>query len=211
MLVVTGIDTDIGKTLLCAWLCIHTRWAYWKPIQTGAVQGSSESDSYRVRTLANVEILPEKYIYKKACSPHEASALEGEEIVTTALELPQQPTIIEGVGGVCVPLTMKTLFIDLLCSWSIPTVLVSSGRLGTINHTLLTLEALQNRSISVLGIIINGEYNIYTHKAIERYSNIPIVGYFPYLSTVTSSSLESIPLPQVVQEYVDRHQRKENM
>lgn len=210
MLVVTGIDTDIGKTIICSWLCVHTQWAYWKPIQTGAVQGDSASDSFQVKSLSHVEILPEQYIYKTACSPHEASHLEGKEIDCQAIHIPQQLTIIEGIGGVCVPLTMRTLFIDILASWTIPTLVVSSSRLGAINHTLLTLEALQHRDIPVLGIILNGGYNVHTHKAIEYYTQTPILGYFPPLPSVTNEILQSIALPQAIEDYVQMKEQDIN-
>ena len=203
MIVVTGIDTGIGKTLVSTWLCIHTGWAYWKPIQTGVVRDSCNSDSCFVRSIAGVEIIPEQYIYEKACSPHEASIEEGEIIEYDSLQISYRRLIIEGVGGVCVPLNMEVLFIDLLVSWSIPIVVVSSSRLGAINHTLLTLESLTRRSLSVLGIIMNGEYNKHTHRAIEWYTDTPILRYIPYLSSVTYEELESITLPFELQKYRD--------
>lgn len=208
MLVITGIDTDIGKTIISAWLCVHSGLPYWKPIQTGTLGEAMTKDSYRVHALSSASIVPEYCTYKTPCSPHEASALEHEIIDVQNIKLPEQPTIIEGIGGVCVPITNDILFIDILAMWNIPTLVVSSSRLGAINHTLLTIYALQKQSIPVLGIIVNGIYNPYTHNAIESHADVPILKYIPYMECIDNATLRAIPLPKALKTYVDKLQER---
>lgn len=203
MLIVTGIGTDIGKTIVSSWLCIHTGWSYWKPIQTGAERNSIDLDSYRVSELSGVQIIRESYVYAKGCSPHEASAQVGEHIEKSRLTLPSIPTIIEGAGGVCVPINTTTLLIDIVVEWRIPVLVVSKGYIGAINHTILTVEALQSRSVPILGIVINGESNRYTHNAIEYHTGCVIENTIPILDTINYESLRTIPLSTKIKNYVD--------
>jgi dethiobiotin synthetase len=189
---ITGTDTDIGKTLVSSWLCLHTGYDYFKPIQTGPV-----NDSKTVASLTNNKIYKEAYIYPDPVSPHLASSIQNEIIEISKISLPaSQNLIIEGAGGLLVPLNHSSFMIDLIKQMNIPTILVSSSKLGTINHTLLSLEALKNRNIPVLGVIVNGNDNLHNIKAIEFYSNVPILAHIPTLPTINKECLLEIPFNQ---------------
>lgn len=189
---VTGTDTDMGKTLVSSWLCLHTGYEYFKPIHTGDVL---DRDSVTVSRLSGRYAHPENYIYKTGASPHLAAALENETIELPKLRLPEvNNLIVEGAGGVLVPINKTTLMVDLIRQFNIPTILVSRSTLGTINHTLLSLEALRARSIDILGVIVNGETNINNCNAIEFYGNTKVLAQIPILQTVSQASLLAIPL-----------------
>src|ERR1700754_2026914 len=128
--VVSGTDTDIGKTVFCAGLAGMLGARYWKPVQAG-VPGDSET----VAELTGVEIVPEAYRLKLPASPHQAAAEEGIVIDSGSLVPPEGPVVIEGAGGLMVPLNRQTLFIDIFARWEIPVILCARTKLGTINHT----------------------------------------------------------------------------
>src|ERR1041384_3133786 len=134
---------------------------YWKPVQAG-IPGDSES----VTELANVEIVPVIYRLRKPASPHQAAAEEGVTIDPDSLIPPEGPLVIEGAGGLMVPLTPQTLFIDVFARWRIPLILCARTKLGTINHTLLSIEAVRARKIPLHGIAFIGEANAESEKVI---------------------------------------------
>src|SRR5438105_3064970 len=152
--VVTGTDTDIGKTVFAAGLAAMLGARYWKPVQAG-LPGDSET----VAELAGVEIVPEAYRLKLAASPHQAAAEEGISIDPNFLVPPEGPVVIEGAGGLMVPLTRQTLFIDVFARWRIPLILCARTKLGTINHTLLSIAAIRSRNIPLHGVAFIGEVN----------------------------------------------------
>lgn len=196
---VTGTDTDVGKTIASAWLCLKLQAAYWKPIQSGA---DTCLDAETVITLthgAGVPIIPSTYVFQAPLSPHLAAALEGQEVNLQTLALPTTaPLIVEGAGGVLVPLNHKTLMIDLIDQLKLPTIVVARTALGTINHTLLTLEALRARKIPVRGIILSGPENNDNLWSIETYGHVPVIGHLPPLSPLTRQALEQIPLREKI-------------
>lgn len=196
---ITGTDTDVGKTIVSAWLCLKLQAAYWKPIQSGAVMGT---DANTVATLTQgtaVRIIPSTYVFQAMLSPHLAAAIEGQEIDFHNFALPTaNPLIVEGAGGVLVPLTLKKLMIDLIQSLNLPTIVVARTALGTINHTLLTLEALRARQIPVRGIVLSGPENNDNLWSIETYGNVPVIGHLPPLSQITRQILEKIPLREKI-------------
>ena len=145
--VVTGTDTDIGKTVFAAGLCGFLNTRYWKPVQAG-VPGDREM----VAALAGVETLPEAYRLKLPASPHQSAAAEGITIDPDTLTPPDGDVVIEGAGGLMVPLTRQTLFIDVFARWQIPLILCARTALGTINHTLLSVAAIRARSIPLHGV-----------------------------------------------------------
>ncbi|HCJ11818.1 MAG: dethiobiotin synthase [Verrucomicrobia bacterium GWF2_51_19] len=184
---VTGTDTNIGKTLVSSWLCFHTRYDYFKPIQTGSSEGT---DRETVSRLTGVQTFPEAYCYKTPVSPHLAAELEGDTIVLESIILPNAKNlIVEGAGGVLTPLNSNALMVDLMRQFNLPTLLVASTRLGTINHTLLSLEALQSRHIRVLGVILSGPKTPEAAAAIAHYGRSPILAHLP------STDL-TLPLPE---------------
>lgn len=192
---VTGTDTNVGKTIASAWLCLKFKAAYWKPIQSGALEGCDTDIVAALTQNTNVNILPSSYVFQAPLSPHLAAALEGSEITFNKLILPtNEDIIVEGAGGALVPLTHKKLMVDLIQHLNLPTIVVARTTLGTINHTLLTLEALRMRQIQIHGVILSGPENNDNLWAIETYGNVPVIGHLPQLSQITQQALEQIPL-----------------
>ena len=197
----TGTDTNVGKTLISSWIALHTGFSYFKPIQTGTREGT---DSYEVQRLSEAIIHPEIYAYKEPLSPHLAAKIENDTIDLEKIPLPQDTNlIIEGAGGVLVPINDTYLMVDLMKKVNTPVILVSRTPLGTINHTLLSLEALRARDIPILGIIMNGEKNIQNSIAIEYYGRVPILAEFPKLEKVSSEALKNIPLPKALKHILE--------
>ena len=181
--IVTGTDTGIGKTVFSAALAGALRGYYWKPIQAG-LEGDTDSDVVRrLSGLAPERILPEAYRLKLPASPHIAAAREGLEIKPARLPLPwgARPLVIEGAGGLLVPLSVNRLQIDQFASWGLPVILCARTDLGTINHTLLSLEALAKRQIRLHGIAFIGdaaeeaESTIVSFGFVRRLGRLPLV------------------------------------
>jgi dethiobiotin synthetase len=185
-LVVTGTDTDIGKTVFAAALAGALKARYWKPVQSGL---EGETDSQTVARLAGVETLPEAYRLKLPASPHQAAAEEGMTIDTEALTPPDGPVVIEGAGGLMVPLTRATLNIDVFARWGLPLVLCARTALGTINHTLLSVEAIRTRSVPLLGIAFIGDENRESESIIIEKSGARRLGRLPRLDPLTRENL----------------------
>ena len=173
-IIVAGIGTDAGKTIASAILSYALNADYWKPIQCGL-----EKDRETVERLLEKRrrTHPEGLFLKAPRSPHHAAKLEGFRINPEQIELPKtdHTLIIEGCGGIFVPLNLKTLMIDLLASWDCEWIVVSRHYIGSINHTLLTLEAMKRRSLNLRGIIFNGERCAETEAAILKFSNTPCI------------------------------------
>lgn len=191
---ITGTDTDIGKTITCGWICLHTNYSYFKPIQTGSLTG--KLDSQIISCLSPItKIYSEIYVYKKPVSPHLAANLENHKINLAKIKLPNTKNlIIEGVGGLLVPLNEKKFLIDLISRLNIPVILVTSCKLGTINHTLLSLQALKRKNIPILGVIMNGKFNKNNFDAIKKYGKIKILAQIPFLKKIDTNNLKKIPL-----------------
>jgi dethiobiotin synthetase len=191
---VTGTDTDVGKTLVSAWLLSHLDACYWKPVQAGT---EPETDSVTVRRIAGAtadRILPEAYILPEAMAPHEAArraniTIDFEKLVPPPCD---RLLIVEGAGGLMVPLTSDAYVIDLAEELELPIILVSRSTLGTINHTLLSLEAIRRRGLSLAGVVISGPETPHNRAAIERYGQTEIIAEIPWLDSVTRSSLLAI-------------------
>lgn len=194
ILAVVGTDTGVGKTVVSALLAAS--WAargpaaYWKPVATGAEE---DRDAATVARLAGpgVEVLPETYLFPAPLSPHLAARLAGGRIdperVLAELgrhrAVPGRALVVEGVGGLLVPLTEEGyLLIDLLAAARLPCLLVARSTLGTINHTLLSLEALRARDLPVAGIVLVGPPNPENRRAIERLGGVPVVAEVPPLA-----------------------------
>ncbi len=188
----TGTDTNVGKTVVSALLCQAFDAGYWKPIQSGITDGS-DSDTVRLLTqLPTQHFYPESYALTEPLSPHAAAAIDKVQIELEHIVLPnfQQPLlIVEGAGGVMVPLNSKALVIDLIQHLNIPTIVVARSGLGTINHTLLTLQALRSAHIDVLGVIMNGPENLSNASAIENYGNTVVLSQVDWLETISTSSI----------------------
>lgn len=184
--VVSGTDTDIGKTVFAAGLASLIGARYWKPVQAG-----EPGDRETVAALAGAETFPEVYRLKLAASPHQASAEEGIVIKADKLDPPDGPLVIEGAGGLMVPLTRATLFIDIFARWKLPVILCARTKLGTINHTLLSLEALRNRGIPVQGVAFIGEANDESEGIIAEKGRVKRLGRLPHITPLTPARLQA--------------------
>jgi dethiobiotin synthetase/malonyl-CoA O-methyltransferase len=185
---VTGTDTGVGKTVASAWLCLHTGADYWKPVQSGY---PPDRDADEVARLSGARIHPERYLLRLARSPQEAAAAEDLRIGLDDFSLPQteRPLVIEGAGGVLVPLNEDETMLDLMARLSAPVVVAARTGLGTINHTCLTLAALRARALPVLGVILCGEANQANAEAIEHFGNVRVLGHIPPLTPLSREAL----------------------
>ena len=187
--VVTGTDTNIGKTVFSAGLCGFLGLRYWKPVQSG-LEGATDSEV--VAEFSGVETLPEAYRLKLPASPHQAAAEQDVAIDPDALVPPEGPLVIEGAGGLMVPLTRKTLFIDVFARWRIPLILCARTRLGTINHTLLSIEAIRARDIPLLGVAFIGEANEESERIITEIGKVKRLGRLPVIEPLTPGRLAGV-------------------
>lgn len=188
-LVVTGTDTGIGKTVLSGAIAQALGAAYWKPIQSGLEE---ETDSERTAALG-LRILPEAYRLNTPCSPHWAAEIDGVTLEDAALELPEgEPDlVVEGAGGVLVPIREDLLYADLFARWGLPVVLAARTELGTINHSLLSIEALKARGVPILGVAFVGEPIENTEATIARIGKVKRLGRLPILPEVTAEALRA--------------------
>lgn len=189
--IVTGTDTDVGKTVFAAGLTAHLGARYWKPVQAGL---DGETDSETVARLASgcaMTIHAEAYRLHTPCSPHEAARIDGLTIDPARLALPsgEGPLIVEGAGGVLVPLADGLLSADMFARWDLPVILVARTQLGTINHSLLSLEALRSRGLTVAGVAFCGDANPASEAAIAGMGQTVHLGRLPRLDPLTPDSL----------------------
>ena len=190
-LVVTGTDTGVGKTVLAAGLTAALGGRYWKPVQAGLADGS---DSESVAALAPGALIhPEAYRLTTPCSPHQAAAIDGVRIDAAQLALPKGDAslVVEGAGGVLVPLREDLLFVEMMALWRLPVVLVARTALGTINHTLLSIEALRARGLVLAGVAFVGDANAETERVIGAVSGVPRLGRLPWLAPLAAGSLRA--------------------
>ncbi len=190
-IVVTGTDTDVGKTVFCAGLTRLLDGMYWKPVQAG-LEGETDTETVRrLGELAADRVLPEAWVLRTAASPHLAAEIDGVEIDPHALALPpsERPLIVEGAGGLMVPLTRQTLLIEVIAGWGAPVVLCARTRLGTINHTLLSIEALRRRAIPLLGVAFVGEAHPENERIVGALGKVAILGRLPHLDPLTPQTL----------------------
>jgi len=169
---IAGIDTDSGKTLVSAIVCEALKADYWKPIQAGYPR---DSETIKDLVTSEINIHPEGYLLKTPASPHAAAKLDGVHIAVKNLILPvfKNHLVIEGAGGCLVPLNDEEFVVDLIRHFGAQAILVADLYLGSINHTLLTLEALHRRSIPVMGIIFNGDPNPESERIILHHAKLP--------------------------------------
>lgn len=192
-IVVAGTDTGVGKTVVCAGLANLLGANYWKPIQAGL---DGETDAEVVARLGSISadrIVPEVYRLRTPASPHHSAEIDGIRIDADSLHVPdtgERPLVIEGAGGLMVPLNGSTLYIDIFERWRLPVLLCASTRLGTINHSLLSIEALRKRQIPILGIAFIGDRNAETQSAIREMGRVRWLGRLPWLSPLTPDTLQ---------------------
>ena len=184
--VITGTDTGIGKTVFSAALAGAMRTPYWKPIQSGL---EDETDSEAVARLAGVAVLPEAYRLVTPASPHLAAEIDGVTIDAEALTPPEGALIVEGAGGAFVPVTRSLLYADLFARWRIPVIVCARTSLGTINHSLLTIEALKSRGVPIHGLVFLGDAMDDSEAIIADIGGIRRLGRLPFLDPLTPETL----------------------
>ncbi|MDB5133899.1 MAG: dethiobiotin synthase [Mucilaginibacter sp.] len=190
-LFITGIGTGIGKTIVSAVLVEKLKADYWKPVQSGELD---KSDSLKVKSLIsnkNSYIHPETYKLSQPYSPHKSAAIDGITIDPEKIILPQTDNtlIIEGAGGLMVPLKDRFLMIDLIKQLGAEVILVSQNFLGSINYTLLSLFALKEYQIPIKGIIFNGVKDIYSKEFILEYSEVKLLGHIPEYNEINKKAI----------------------
>lgn len=197
-IIVTGTDTEIGKTVFAAALAGALGAHYWKPVQAGVEPHDPHgaTDAQRVARLAGIpreRVLPEAYRLATPCSPHRAAEIDGVTIEPGRLALPevQGPLVVEGAGGVLVPISRDETYADQFVRWNAPVVLVARTTLGTINHSLLSLEALRARGLAVVGIAFVGEEQEDSEATICAMGNARRLGRLPPLDPLTPEALRA--------------------
>ncbi len=186
---VAGIGTGVGKTLVSALLVERLGASYWKPVQAGGLVHTDTMEVRRLVSLSRARFLPEAYCFHAAMAPHAAANHEGVTIRRERLQLPELegPLVVEPAGGVLAPVADGLLNIDLLEDWRLPVVVVSSYYLGSINHTLLTVEALRARGIAMAGIVFNGEPNSHSRGVILEQTGLACLLDLPALPQPVSA------------------------
>lgn len=193
---VTGTDTDAGKTTVSAWICSKIRTKYWKLIQTG-----NDSDSEIIRKFApNTEIIPEAYKLKAPLSAYDAANIESLIINLDKLNTVEDKVVIEGAGGIFVPISDNFLMIDAIKRTNSKALLVARSKLGIINHILLTIFALKSKNISIIGIIISGNMEENIKRTIEKFSEEKILTILPESSNDFPQLFKTTPLPSEILE-----------
>ena len=190
-IVVTATGTDIGKTVFAAALTAALDGCYWKPVQAGLDDGSDLERVGKLSGLANDRLLSEAYRLTTPCSPHRAAEIDGVTIDTDSLAPPacDRPLVIEGAGGVLVPLTRQVTFADLIARWRLPAVLVAATSLGTISHSLAAIEALRARGAVIRGIAFVGDAVEDSEATIVEMSRVKRLGRLPMLSPLDATTL----------------------
>jgi dethiobiotin synthetase len=189
---VTGIGTEIGKTVVSAVLTEYLQADYWKPIQSGDLHWT---DTMKVQSLISNPrsfFHQERHRLKEPLSPHASAALDGVQIALSDFTLPQTKNflVVEGAGGLMVPLNEQDLMIDLIQQLQIPVILVSRNYLGSINHTMLSIEALRRRKIPIAGIVFNGKSNPATESFIENNSHLPVLFRLDQLTDISPAAIK---------------------
>ncbi len=191
---VTGTDTDAGKTVVSAWLLSHIDATYWKPLQSGAEPTTDSATVQRLASLPVGRILPEAYLLPEPLAPHEAARRAGVTLDMKKLQMPPYEglIVVEGAGGLMVPITDKAYMIDLAAELDLPIILAARSTLGTINHTLLSIEAIRRRGLKLAGIVISGPETPHNRAAIECYGQVEVIAEIPWLETIDRNALKAI-------------------
>ena len=204
---ITGTDTGVGKTFFSALLIKKYNFDYWKPIQTGKF---IENDTFYIKQNIGIEknrFHKPTYSFKKPLSPHLASNYEKISINMKKIKKPNsdRPLIIEGAGGILVPLNKKNLLIDLIKKFKFPVIVISKSILGTINHTLMTLEILKKNKINIFGVILNNIKNkkegYQNAKSIEDFGNIKVLGQISSINNITKKKIEILSKKKFISEF----------
>jgi dethiobiotin synthetase len=193
-LFVTGTDTAVGKTLLSALLVAALNRRYWKPIQTGACEGTDREAVIHWAEVTADRTCAETYIFDPPVSPHLAAEQKGTAIDVRGIRRPASPDslIIEGAGGVLVPVNDRAFMLDLMAALGAPVVVAARTALGTINHALLTIAAIRNAKLQLRGVVMIGKEQPDNRRAVERYGNVPVIGLIPWLEVINRQTLLTV-------------------
>jgi len=188
---ILGIHTGVGKTIASAVIAEAIDANYWKPVQAGI----EERDTDRVRQLltdGNTRVHKESLMLSQPMSPHAAAAIDGVEIDYKKFQWPKtnKLLLVETAGGILSPMSANTTMADFVHYYQLSAILVAQNYLGSINHTLLSVEVLKNRGIHLLGIVMNGIANQSSETFIENYSSVPIVARIPHFEILDNSSIK---------------------
>ncbi len=190
---ITGTDTGVGKTVLSALLCSALDACYWKPIQTGTDEGTDSRTVAELAGLPEARIIPEVYRFRQPVSPHLAARWAGERISLKNIVMPEvapgAALIVEGAGGVLVPVNEQEFMVDVMRELKLPVLLAARSSLGTINHTLLSFAALGRAGVEVAGVVLIGDMNAHNREAIEEYGRVLVVGEIPRLEKLCRAAL----------------------
>lgn len=191
---ITGIGTGVGKTFVSAVLVEKLKADYWKPIQSGDLDNSDTDTVKSLITNTISKFHPEAYRFTQPFSPHKSADLDGVKINIDDIILPKTDNqlIIEGAGGLLVPLNESCYIIDLVTKFEADVVLVVQHYLGSINHTLLSIEFLLNRGVNIKGYIINGLEDAYSEQAIRNFSKTPCLGYISYVENINKEMITKL-------------------
>ena len=207
-IIICGTDTDVGKTVVSSFFVQGLKAIYWKPIQSGTDEGRDTETVCKLLNLEPHRYLSERYQFKAPVSPHWAAEKESVFIEPNNLGIPEldKLIIIETAGGLMVPLNRNWLQIDQLKTWGAPIILVARTGLGTLNHTLLSLEALRNRNLNVLGIVLNGPTHDDNPKTLEQFGDTKILASLPIFDELSANKLsqewEQQKLEQKLKQYI---------
>ncbi len=192
---VTGTDTDVGKTVVCTLLMLALPCRYLKPVQSGTEDGT---DTLRVQQLSGLggeRFVPECYVTRTSASPHLSARLDGITIdprrISQKIAAIDGPLLVEGAGGIYVPLNEQDMILDLMQLLALPVILVARSGLGTINHTLLSIQALRQAGINLYGVIMNGPLNPENRRAIETFGSTRVITEIPSLCDLSLPTLRS--------------------
>lgn len=191
---ITGIGTGVGKTLVSAFLVQCFQADYWKPVQAGDLE---QSDSKRIRSLVDghLTVFPERYRLRVGASPHHAAALEQLAISVQDFDLPASTRmlLIEGAGGLLVPLNDKEFMLDLISGWKLPVILVIRDYLGCINHSLLSIALLISKGLAIESVVFNGNFVPETKEIIQKHIPPGVkVWSIPELGQVDQQELKKV-------------------
>ena len=191
---ITGTDTNVGKTVLSALLVAALDGVYWKPIQTGACEGTDRQTVMRMAEVPEGRTLPECYCFDPPVSPHLAAEAGGVCIDLGRIERPARlsandPLIVEGAGGIAVPVNDSESMLDVVRKLGMPVIVASRSALGTINHTVLTVNALRIAGADVRGVVMIGKKSKDNERAIERFARAPVMGRIPPLECIDRDTL----------------------
>lgn len=191
---ITGIDTNVGKTMASAVLTEALQADYWKPVQTGVIEGSDTNEIARLISNTKTVIHKESYTFSAPVSPHLAAAIESKTIASDKIVLPQTSNtlIIEGAGGLLVPLNKSEYVIHLAKKFDAEVILVVRNYVGCINHTLLAIDYLLKNNYPLKGIILNGNYDTLVEGAIRSYADVPVLARFADQNEITKQTVSEL-------------------